>query len=184
MKTTAKDGLYNFSVMLKAFAFVLCTAWPSLSAALGDDYSSSSGLPSTVSSTRYFASNVVDGNRQLTVEEKTQFTLKKDIEKLSDVERVVTKGSKVSFHVVIQLEDGKKVFDSIAEGRPWTGTVGDGSILTGINDGLYGMAEGGKRSLWIPSHLAYGANGVAPNIPPNAKLYAEITLVSIDGFAP
>lgn len=126
-------------------------------------------------------------SRDLTVDEKTQFTVKKDIEKApksNKEEKVVKKGSKVAFHIVMQLEDGKKVFDSATDGRPWTGVVGDGSILTGINDGLYGMAEGGKRSLWIPPHQAYGANGVAPSIPANAKLYAEITLISIDAEQP
>jgi FKBP-type peptidyl-prolyl cis-trans isomerase len=118
------------------------------------------------------------------LEMKTKFTLKRDIEKVELSERVVKKGSKVSFHIFMQLENGKKVVDSAVDGRPWTGTVGDGSILTGINDGLYGMAEGSKRSLWIPPHLAFGANGLKPDIPPEAKLYAEITLISVESIDP
>lgn len=91
----------------------------------------------------------------------------------------VVEGSKVSFNIIVKLQDGKVVFDSYKEGRPWQGTIGDGSLINGIDRGLLGMFQGGKRALWIPPQLAYGTNGIPSQVPPNAKLYAELELISV-----
>jgi len=91
----------------------------------------------------------------------------------------VVEGSKVSFNIIVKLQDGRIVFDSYKDGRPWKGVIGDGSLLTGIDRGILGMFQGGKRALWIPSHLAYGPSGITPQVPPNAKLYAEVELLSV-----
>jgi FKBP-type peptidyl-prolyl cis-trans isomerase len=88
-------------------------------------------------------------------------------------------GSQVSFHVIVQLMDGKVVFDSRGQGQPWTGTIGDGSLLNGIDRGIRGMFQGGKRAVWIPSRLAYGTNGISGQVPPNADLYAEVELIAV-----
>jgi peptidylprolyl isomerase len=91
----------------------------------------------------------------------------------------VLNGNKVTYHVFIQLMDGKVVFNSRSEGRPWSGTVGDGSILAGIDTGMRGMYQGGKRAIWIPAHLGYGRHGMSTQVPPNADLYAEVEIVSV-----
>jgi FKBP-type peptidyl-prolyl cis-trans isomerase len=90
-----------------------------------------------------------------------------------------TEGRQVSFHIIVKLRDGRVVFDSYKEGRPWQGVVGNGSILTGIDKGIRGMYQGGKRALWIPSYMAFGPSGVNPQVPPNANLYAEVELLSV-----
>lgn len=87
-------------------------------------------------------------------------------------------GRTVSFHVRIQLMDGKVIFDSHG-GRPWSGTVGNGSLLNGIDRGIRGMYEGGKRAMWIPSLVGYGRNGIPGQVPPNADLYAEVELLKV-----
>ena len=91
----------------------------------------------------------------------------------------VAEGSKVLFNIIVKLMDGKVVFDSYKDGRPWQGTIGDGSLINGIDRGLLGMFQGGKRALWIPPQLAYGTNGIPSQVPPNAKLYAELELISV-----
>lgn len=50
--------------------------------------------------------------------------------------------------------------------------------ITGIQEGLIGMKEGEKRTLFIHPDLAYGTNGL---LPPNSLLTFEIELVKADG---
>lgn len=91
----------------------------------------------------------------------------------------VESGNKVSYHVMIQLMDGKIVFNSRDQGKPWTGTVGGGSILNGIDDGIRGMFQGGKRAIWIPARFGYGPRGISGQVPPDSDLYAEVEIVSV-----
>lgn len=88
-------------------------------------------------------------------------------------------GSKVSFNIIIKLKDGRIISNTYKEGRPWEGAVGNGSLLSGVDQGIRGMFQGSKRALWIPPHLAFGQTGVKPQVPPNAHLYAEVEIVSI-----
>jgi peptidylprolyl isomerase len=91
----------------------------------------------------------------------------------------VQAGNRISFHVLIQLMTGRVVFNSRDEGRPWNGTVGDGSILNGIDRGIRGMYQGGKRSMWIPATVAYGQHGIAGQVPPDSDLYAVVEVLSV-----
>ena len=88
-------------------------------------------------------------------------------------------GSKVSFNIIMKLMNGKVVFDSAGEGRPWTGVIGNGSLLNGIDRGIRGMYQGGKRAIWIPAHFAYGSHGINDHVPPGSDVYAEIELLSV-----
>lgn len=59
-----------------------------------------------------------------------------------------------------------------------------GQFPPGWDVGLEGMCVGERRRLVIPPVLAYGATGVPRrNIPPNATLQYDVTLVSINGLA-
>lgn len=57
--------------------------------------------------------------------------------------------------------------------------------IAGLRDGIIEMRVGGKRTLIIAPHLAYGANGVPGKIPPNALLRCEVELLEVrELFAP
>lgn len=59
-----------------------------------------------------------------------------------------------------------------------------GQFPPGFDVGLEGMCVGERRRLIIPPALAYGATGVPRrNIPPNATLQYDVTLVSLNGLA-
>lgn len=93
--------------------------------------------------------------------------------------RIVNEGSHVTFHIMVKLTNGKVAMDSKKDGNPWKGVVGDGSLITGIDQLIRGMYPGGKRAMWIPAHLAYGGNGINGQIPPNSRLYAEVELLTV-----
>ena len=88
-------------------------------------------------------------------------------------------GQTVTVHYIGRLENGKEFNNShtMGTGKPVEFKLG--RVIPGWNEGLQTMKVGGKRRLWIPSKLAYGAAGNPPNIPPNANLDFEIELLGI-----
>jgi FKBP-type peptidyl-prolyl cis-trans isomerase len=57
--------------------------------------------------------------------------------------------------------------------------IGLGQVIKGWEQGVVGMQVGGQRRLVIPPDLAYGSAGSGLNIPPNATLVFDITLLSV-----
>jgi peptidylprolyl isomerase len=77
------------------------------------------------------------------------------------------------------LADGTK-FDSSFDhvGEPFVIQLGEHGVIPGWDTGFDGMRVGGKRRLFIPYELAYGANGKPPTIPAKAELIFDVELVS------
>ena len=50
-------------------------------------------------------------------------------------------------------------------------------MIPGFIEGLEKLSFGDKAVLFIPSHLAYGAQGAGGVIPPNANIIFEVELV-------
>jgi peptidylprolyl isomerase len=87
-------------------------------------------------------------------------------------------------------KDGKPELD--ADGKPKQGDPqpmsfpqGMGRLIPGFDQGFYGMKVGGKRRLFIPWQLAYGAKGrpgpdaAHPGIPPKADLIFDVELMDV-----
>jgi peptidylprolyl isomerase len=86
-------------------------------------------------------------------------------------------------------KDNKPVLG--ADGKPVQGPpqptsipVGVGGTIMGFDQGLAGMKIGGKRRLFIPWQLAYGARNLPispgfPGIPPKSDLIFDVELVAI-----
>jgi FKBP-type peptidyl-prolyl cis-trans isomerase FkpA len=77
--------------------------------------------------------------------------------------------------------DGKGLLiQTSVGGSPYPFTVGSGTIITGVSQGVIGMKVGGKRLLLIPPSLAYGATGTSDGaIRPNEWIVFEIELLSV-----
>ncbi len=69
-------------------------------------------------------------------------------------------------------------FETSLTGSPIDFTLGVGQVIPGWDLGLVGMQVGEKRTLYIPTDMAYGAAGHAPSIPANADL--EFTTQRMD----
>jgi len=68
-------------------------------------------------------------------------------------------------------------FDASKPGNPISFPLN--GVIKGWTEILQLMPTGSKWKVFIPSDLAYGANGAGPKIGPNATLIFDIELVSI-----
>lgn len=89
------------------------------------------------------------------------------------------KGALLIVHYNGFLEDGTKFDSSIDKGRPFQFVFGTGRVIKGWDQGLVGMKEGGKRKLFVPSHLGYGERQVGNMIPPHSNLLFEVELLEV-----
>jgi peptidylprolyl isomerase len=87
-------------------------------------------------------------------------------------------------------KDGKPVMGDdgkpkLGDPQPLAFVQGIGRLIPGFDQGFAGMRVGGKRRLFIPWQLAYGARGhpgpdpAHPGIPPKADLIFDIELVDV-----
>lgn len=89
---------------------------------------------------------------------------------------IPTKDDTVKVHYVGKLIDGTEFDSSVKRGTPAEFPVS--GVIPGWTEALLLMKEGGKRQLFIPSDLAYGATG-RPGIPPNSVLVFDVELLEI-----
>jgi FKBP-type peptidyl-prolyl cis-trans isomerase FkpA len=62
--------------------------------------------------------------------------------------------------------------------QPYGFVLGTGQVIRGWDQGVVGMRVGGRRTLSIPSSLAYGSSG-RDRIPPNSALVFDIELLGV-----
>lgn len=91
----------------------------------------------------------------------------------------LVKGALITAHYSGFLEDGTKFDSSYDRGEPFQCVIGTGRVIQGWDQGLLGMKVGGKRKLFVPSHLAYGDRQMGPIIAPNSNLIFEIELLDV-----
>lgn len=88
-------------------------------------------------------------------------------------------GKTVHVHYTGWLTDGTKFDSSLDRGQPFQFVLGEGMVIRGWDEGVSGMAVGGKRRLVIPPDLGYGSRGAGGVIPPDATLVFEVELLDV-----
>jgi FKBP-type peptidyl-prolyl cis-trans isomerase FklB len=88
-----------------------------------------------------------------------------------------TENQSVMCHYHGTLIDGTVFDSSVLRGQP--ATFGVGQVIKGWVEALQLMAVGSKWKLFIPSDLAYGAQGAGQHIGPYTTLIFEVELIDI-----
>ncbi len=88
----------------------------------------------------------------------------------------VRRGMKIRIRYTGRFAADNKIFDTSGR-KCYTFLAGKGEVIPGLDAGVKGMLPGGKRKIFIPPDLAYGAEGAQPDIPPNAALVFEVEMV-------
>lgn len=92
-------------------------------------------------------------------------------------------GSHVAVHYTGWLANGTG-FDTSAGLQPLPLTLGAHDVILGFEEGILGMKVGGKRRLFVPAALGYGATAVYDQnakliIPSNSDLIFDVELVAV-----
>jgi len=77
------------------------------------------------------------------------------------------------------LLGGTKFDSSLDLGSPLSFIIGTGQVIAGWDEGMAKFRKGGSGTLYIPSELAYGIDGIGSLIGPYEPLRFEISIVDI-----
>jgi FKBP-type peptidyl-prolyl cis-trans isomerase FkpA len=135
------------------------------------------------------------GSTQQTTDTPAQPTVQSAAPQIQIIDTVVGKGKEatVGSNVTVNYtgwlykpmaakQRGRKFDSSLNPDRtPLDFRLGEGRVIRGWEQGVPGMKVGGKRTLIIPSELAYGKRG-SPGpggIPPDADLIFDVELLDV-----
>lgn len=86
--------------------------------------------------------------------------------------------------VGVKASDGSEFVNTFGTDRPFTAQLGKGELITGLENGLKGMAVGARRQITVPAADAYGADGdTLTGIGPDETLVFVVDLISVTSTA-
>jgi len=135
------------------------------------------------------------GSAQQTTEQPAQPAVQSTAPQIQVIDSVVGKGKEATvgstvfvnytgwfYKPMAKKQRGRKFDSSLDAGRsPLDFQLGAGRVIKGWEQGVVGMKVGGKRTLIIPSDLAYGKRG-SPGpggIPPDSDLIFDVELLDV-----
>lgn len=87
-------------------------------------------------------------------------------------------GDGVLVHYTGYHMNDKKFDSSYDRGYPFSFVLGKRAVIAGWDEGIALLKKGGKATLFIPSHLAYGKDG-GGSVRSNEDLKFEVKLIDI-----
>ncbi len=132
-------------------------------------------------------SNIINKNQLQTttkkiMEQNTNASPNANTNPKIEADRIAKDGDILTVDYTGRLENGT-IFDSNVDPKfghvkPFTFTLGAGSVIKGWEEGFVGMKVGQEKTLVIPPDEAYGSQSIGI-IPPNATLTFKVKLISI-----
>ena len=88
-------------------------------------------------------------------------------------------GDQITAEYTLTLPDGTVLVD-ITGFKSHTWTIGDETVIVGVDESVIGMRPGGIRKVTLPPDLHYGEDGYADGVvPPDTTLTLRIKLSSV-----
>jgi len=88
-------------------------------------------------------------------------------------------GDQITAEYTVYLPDGTVLVD-VTGYKSHTWTLGDETVIVGVDEAVIGMRPGGVRRVKLPPDLHYGEDGYADGVvPPDTTLTLRIKLASV-----
>ena len=91
----------------------------------------------------------------------------------------IGEGSRIEAHYEGRFPDGEVFMSTRKSGKPHAWTVGDGSVIAGMDEAVRGMRRGGVRVVNMPPEMHWGNGGYGGVIPPDTWLEFTIEITSV-----
>lgn len=111
------------------------------------------------------------------IEKPTELTINDEV--VGDGPEAVSGAQVAVDYVGVSWSNGQEFDASWNRGETFGFKLGAGQVIPGWDEGVTGMRVGGRRTLYIPPQMAYGAAGAGGVIAPNETLIFTVDLRSI-----
>lgn len=104
--------------------------------------------------------------------------------RLGDTFTKPQRGDTVTIDFIGKVRGTEKQFDStLVDGEPFTFTLGEKTVVPGLEEGILMMTLGESAQLVVSSQAGYGAAGRGKLVPPDAELVFDVDLFAVNGVA-